>query len=80
MARALKLAEGSIASLRLVNSKLSVANAIMQPKAEYFDELVDRNLLTNFRDTAKELQVGEKDIYRLSAGEKVHLSRQAWAH
>ena len=60
MARALKLAEGSIASLRLVNSKLSVANASMQPKAEYFDELVDRNLLTNFRDTAKELQVGEK--------------------
>ena len=31
--------------------------AIMQPKAEYFDDLVDRNLLTNFRDTAKELKV-----------------------
>ena len=62
MARALKLAEGSIATLRLVNSKLSVANAIMQPKAEYFDELVDRNLLTNFRDTAKELKVGEKNF------------------
>ena len=60
MARALKMAETSINSLRLVNSKLSVANAIMQPKAEYFDELVDRNLLTNFRDTAKELQIGEK--------------------
>ena len=60
MARALKMAEANIYSLRLVNSKLSVANAIMQPKAEYFDELVDRNLLTNFRDTAKELQVGEK--------------------
>ena len=26
----------------------------MTPKAEYFDELVSRNLLTNFRDTAKE--------------------------
>lgn len=25
------------------------------PKAEYFDNLVDRNLLTNFRDTAKQL-------------------------
>ena len=60
MARALKMAEANINSLRLVNSRLSVSNAIMQPKAEYFDELVDRNLLTNFRDTAKELQVGEK--------------------
>lgn len=29
-------------------------NKVMTPKAEYFDELVSRNLLTNFRDTAKE--------------------------
>lgn len=36
---------------------LSEENAVMKPKAEYFDELVDRNLLTNFRDTAKELGV-----------------------
>ena len=34
----------------------------MQPKADYFDALVDRNLLTNFRDTAKELGIGEKDF------------------
>lgn len=40
--------------------KLKEQNSIMQPKAEYFDALVDRNLLTNFRDTAKELQVGPK--------------------
>lgn len=32
----------------------------MQPKADYFDALVERNLLTNFRDTAKELNIGEK--------------------
>lgn len=31
-----------------------------QPKAEYFDALVERNLLTNFRDTAKELHIGQK--------------------
>ena len=31
----------------------------MKPKAEYFDALVDRNLLSNFRDTAKEFQVKE---------------------
>ncbi|AKS37399.1 antirepressor [Anoxybacillus gonensis] len=34
--------------------------AIMQPKADYFDALVDRRLLTNFRDTAKELKVRPK--------------------
>lgn len=29
----------------------------MQPKADYFDELVDRNLLTGIRETAKELGI-----------------------
>lgn len=33
---------------------------ILLPKAEYFDALVERNLLTNFRDTAKELKVKEQ--------------------
>ena len=33
---------------------------ILLPKAEYFDALVDRNLLTNFRDTAKELKIKEQ--------------------
>lgn len=31
-----------------------------KPKVQYFDSLVDRNLLTNFRDTAKELHVAPK--------------------
>lgn len=35
--------------------KLQIENQTMKPKAEYFDALVDRKLLTNFRDTAKEL-------------------------
>lgn len=34
----------------------------MQPKADYFDELVDRNTLTNFRETAKELGVPPKSL------------------
>jgi len=38
-------------------SALAVDKAIMQPKADYFDQLVDRNLLTNLRDTAKELHI-----------------------
>ncbi len=44
------------------NSRLKVDNQIMQPKAEYFDELVDRNLLTGIRETAKELKVKEKEF------------------
>lgn len=60
MSRALKMAEYKINHLEVENSRLLVANTVMQPKAEYFDELVDRNLLTSFRDTAKELKVQEK--------------------
>lgn len=33
---------------------------LLLPKAQYFDDLVDRNLLTNFRDTAKELKIKEQ--------------------
>ena len=33
---------------------------IVRPKGDYFDLLVDRNLLTNFRDTAKEFCIGQK--------------------
>ena len=32
----------------------------MKPKADYFDDLVDRNLLTGFRETAKALNIKEK--------------------
>ena len=39
--------------LEAEKSYLVVENQTMRPKAEYFDELVDRNLLTNFRETAK---------------------------
>lgn len=35
--------------------KLTEENQVMKPKAEYFDALVDKNCLMNFRDTAKEL-------------------------
>ena len=43
-------------------SSLTVDNQIMKPKADYFDELVDRNLLTNIRDTAKELGIKQKQF------------------
>ena len=57
LATALKEEQGKRKELEAANSALTVNNQIMQPKADYFDELVDRNLLTNFRETAKELGV-----------------------
>lgn len=70
MSRALKMADVTIQQLRAENSKLIVANTTMLPKAEYFDELVDRNLLTNFRDTAKELRVKEKQFIQFLINKK----------
>lgn len=60
MAKALLVANKTLAEREARISELKVQNAIMQPKAEYFDELVDRNLLTSFRETAKQLGVEEK--------------------
>ena len=36
--------------------------AIAQPKVQYFDKLVERNLLTNFTTTAKEFGIKRKDF------------------
>ncbi|MGM9630631.1 phage antirepressor KilAC domain-containing protein [Butyricicoccus sp.] len=64
MQRALLIANSRVEKLRGENKQLQAANAaltvdkqIMQPKADYFDQMVDRNLLTNFRDTAKQLGI-----------------------
>lgn len=38
-------------------NRLQVTCAEMKPKADYFDNLVERNLLTNLRDTAKEIGI-----------------------
>lgn len=70
MARALRIADEKIKFLSAQNSELTVQNTIMQPKAEYFDELVDRNLNTGIRETAKELGVKEKDFVRFLLDKK----------
>lgn len=62
MAKALLVALKTIENQKLRLSTLTVDNQIMKPKAEYFDDLVDRNLLTNFRETAKQLGVKEKQF------------------
>lgn len=55
MARALDIAHKTINSLK-------EENLVMKPKAEYFDELLERNLLTSFRTTAKEFGIKESAL------------------
>lgn len=57
---ALKDEQNKNKALEAANSALKVDNAIMQPKATYFDDLIDRNLNTGIRETVKELGVKEK--------------------
>ena len=64
IATALKDEQEKNKVLQAENSALTVDNAIMQPKADYFDELVDRNLLTNLRETAKQLNIKEREFIR----------------
>lgn len=47
-------------ALEASNAALAVDLEIARPKAEYFDTLVERNTLTNFRETAKQLEVPPK--------------------
>jgi phage antirepressor YoqD-like protein len=62
MAAALIMANKTIENQKVRLSALTVENQIMQPKADYFDDLVDRNLLTGLRETAKELGVKPKEF------------------
>nr|DAK33805.1 MAG TPA: repressor domain protein [Caudoviricetes sp.] len=71
MAKALQVAqktleerEARIGVLAAENSALTVEKQILKPKADYFDELVDRNLLTNFRETAKQLSIKQNDFVK----------------
>ena len=77
MAKALLMAkktidekEAKLAKTEAELSKVVVQNNIMQPKAGYFDELVDRNLLTNFRETAKQLGVKQNEFIKFLLDKK----------
>lgn len=74
MAKALLVANKTLADREARISELTVQNQIMAPKAEYFDALVDRNLLTSIRETAKQLDFGEKAFVRFLL-EKKYLYR-----
>lgn len=48
-----------------VRQQLALDNKIMKPKADYFDALVDRNMLTNLRDTAKQIHLTQNKFISL---------------
>lgn len=47
-------------ALEVANASLTVELEIVRPKGAYFDDLVERNLLTGIRETVKELGAKEK--------------------
>ena len=60
MARALQIADRKIKALEISNSALSTSLEIARPKAEYFDQLVERGTLLSLRESAKELGIPPK--------------------
>lgn len=69
MARAVLMANNKInelnkknKELQIENSRLEVECESMKPKADYFDTLVCKNLLFNFRETAKALHIKETNF------------------
>lgn len=62
MAKALLIAQQKIAERDAQIADLTVKNRIMEPKADYFDACIERNLLLNFRETAKVLGIPPKQF------------------
>ncbi len=59
---ALQTERQKVNALQAENSALTVKVAIMAPKAEYVDALVDRNSLLSLRETAKVIEFPEKQM------------------
>lgn len=55
--RTLEARTKRLEELAAANKQLESKNAELSPKAQYFDAVIDRNLLTNFRDFANELHI-----------------------
>ena len=69
MSRALQFANRQLEDIKRLNLELTNTVAVqkqqiseMEPKAEYFDDLVERNTLTGIRETAKELRVKQNEL------------------
>lgn len=55
--RTLEARTKRLEELAAANKQLENKNAELSPKAQYFDAIIDRNLLTNFRTFASELHI-----------------------
>lgn len=64
MAKAVVVAQRTIAEREERIKNLEAENKLLEGKAQYFDFVVDRGLLTNFRDTAKELHVKQSEFIK----------------
>lgn len=60
MSRALLVAQATLKRREERIKALEDDNKAMKPKADYFDDLVERNLLSNFTDVAKQLNIKRK--------------------
>lgn len=70
LATNLKTEQEKNKKLEVKVSSLTVENQIMQPKADYFDELVDKKLLTGIRETAKELKIKQNKFVQFLLDKK----------
>ena len=70
MAKALLVAQKTLAEREARISALTVDLEIAKPKADYFDQLVDRNLLTGLRETAKEIGASPKAFVKFLLAKK----------
>lgn len=68
--RAVEEMQSKLSVAMAENSRLVVENQIARPKAEYFDQLVERNTLTNFRETAKELNIPPRQFVQFLLDKK----------
>lgn len=62
LSQALLIAHEELEDSKKQVTALTEQNSYLIPRADYYDALCDQNLLTNFRDTAKELHIKEKDF------------------
>lgn len=58
--RGYALAQEQAEKLTLENANLAIENRLMKPKADYFDDLIDRKTLVNLTKTAKMLKLKRK--------------------
>lgn len=60
--RALQFSQRQVEALMQKNNALIEENSVMKPKAEYYDNIIDRGASLNFGDTAKLIGVQRKAL------------------